>query len=56
MNKFIQWYRDNYTEITWFIIGFLVWQGLNDLRYGNYSGALISFGLAFVNYILNKRS
>jgi hypothetical protein len=44
----------NATEITWFLIGFLVMAGLQDLSTGNYIGALISFGLAYINYSLNK--
>jgi hypothetical protein len=54
MNKFRQWYTNNAKEITWFIIGFLVMAGLQDLSVGNYIGALISFGLAYINYALNK--
>jgi lysozyme family protein len=54
MNKFRQWYLTNQTEITWFLIGFLVYAGLQDLNIGNYVGALVSFGLAWINYALNK--
>lgn len=50
MNKFRQWYSTNQTEITWFLIGVLVWAGLQDLSIGNYIGAAISFGLAYINY------
>lgn len=52
MNKFRQWYLNNQKEITWFLIGFLVMAGLQDLSSGNYVGALISFGLAYINYKL----
>ena len=54
MNKFRQWYLKNHIEITWFLIGFLVFAGVQDLSIGNYVGAVISFGLAYINYILNK--
>lgn len=53
MNKFKQWYMYNATEITWFLIGFLVFAGLQDLSMGNYVGAAISFALAYINYKLN---
>ena len=53
MNKFRQWYLNNAKEITWFLIGFLVFAGLQDLSVGNYVGALISFALAYINYKLN---
>jgi hypothetical protein len=53
MNKFRQWYLTNQKEITWFLIGFLTLAGLQDLNVGNYLGALLSFGLAYINYKLN---
>lgn len=55
MNKFVQWYNRNYTEITWFIIGFLCMAGLTDASRGDYAGAIISFGIAWLNYIFSKR-
>jgi hypothetical protein len=55
MNKFVLWYRENYKEITWFLIGFLVMGGLHDLQRGNLTGALLSFGLAGVNIWLERR-
>jgi hypothetical protein len=53
MNSFRQWYLRNAKEITWFLIGFLVMAGLQDLSVGNYVGAVVSFLLAFINYKLN---
>lgn len=55
LDNFRNWYIRNYTEITWFIIGFLIMAGFQDLGQGNYTGAVISFGLAWVNYIFSKR-
>jgi hypothetical protein len=54
MNQFRQWYLANQKEITWFLIGILTLSGLQDLGNGNYVGALVSFGLVWVNYTLNK--
>jgi hypothetical protein len=54
MNSFRQWYLKNQTEITWFLIGFLTLSGLQDLGHGNYVGALVSFGLVWLNYALNR--
>ena len=54
MNKFKQWYMRNAKEITWFLIGFLVMGGLVDLGDGNYTGAIISFGVALLNYMFVK--
>lgn len=55
LENFRAWYLRNYNEITWFIIGFLVMAGLQDTSTGNYTGAIISFGLAYVNYLFAKR-
>jgi hypothetical protein len=55
MEKIRQWYLQYYTEITWFLIGFLVMAGFNNLGQGDYTGALINFGLAYVNYFFSKR-
>ncbi len=55
LDNFRRWYLRNYTEITWFLIGFLVMGGIVDLGEGNYAGAVISFGIAYINYIFSKR-
>ena len=55
LDNFRNWYIRNYTEITWFLIGFLVMAGLTDLGEGNYAGAVISFGIAYVNYIFSRK-
>lgn len=55
MDKIRQWYLRNYTEITWFLIGFLTFAGLQDLANGNYVQAVISFVLVALNYSLAKK-
>lgn len=55
MNKFRQWYMNNHVEITWFIIGLCFMSGLVNLAANNYTSAAINFGIAFLNYIFNKR-
>lgn len=55
LDDFRNWYLRNYTEITWFFIGFLVMAGLVDLGEGNYTGAVISFGIAYINYMFSKK-
>jgi hypothetical protein len=54
--KFRSWYLENYTEITWFLIGFLVMDALVQLSNRNLGGAILSSALAIVNYVLSKRS
>jgi len=55
MNKIVEWYHNNYNEITWFLIGFLVMGGFNELAQQDYTSAIVSFGLAGLNYFLTKR-
>jgi hypothetical protein len=50
MEKVVSWFRYYNGEITWFIIGFLVFAGLDDLAEGNDLFALFNFCLAFINY------
>ena len=55
MNKFRQWYMTYSNEITWFLIGLLVSSGIEALILGRYVSASISFAIAYLNYILNRR-
>lgn len=50
LNSFRQWYLENSTEITWFIIGAMIMSGLIYLGQGMYLNALISFAIAGANY------
>jgi hypothetical protein len=54
MNKFKTWYVTNQDAITWFLIGWLTMQGLNELAKGDYVWAGISFVIAYLNYMLNR--
>ena len=54
MNKFRQWYHDNATEITWFLVGWMTLAGLEALGREQYVQALVDFGLAYVNYRMNR--
>lgn len=55
MDRFRLWYFKNYSQITWFMIGFLIAAALNSLSQGNYTDAAFSFLLALANYYLNQR-
>lgn len=55
MNKFLTWYNRYYTEITWFLMGWLLMAGLVQLQRNDYIGALIDFALAYFNYLLYSR-
>ena len=49
------WYTRNYTEITWFIIGWLCLSGLMALASGNLISAVVSLGLAWLNFAVSRR-
>ena len=56
MNRFTNWYRKYYNEITWFIVGWLSLDAVYDFSRGNYVGILINAGLIWLNIHLNKRT
>ena len=55
ISKIRSWYLSNYEAITWFLIGWLCFGGFIDFGQGNYTSALLLWGIAFVNYIFVKR-
>jgi hypothetical protein len=55
LENFRRWYLRNQNEITWFLIGFLVMAGCSDVGKGDWAGALLSWGIAWVNYYFNKK-
>lgn len=55
MDKFIYWFKRNYTPIIWFLIGWLVQASLVHFSRGDYLSALIDLFLAYFNYFLYSR-
>jgi hypothetical protein len=55
LDNFFRWYNSYYTEITWFIIGFLTMDVLQQFSRGNWVGMLISIVLIVLNYQFIKR-
>lgn len=55
LEKFRMWYLRNYTEISWFLIGFLCMSGLTHFGKGEYVNAFISWAIAVVNYYFAKK-
>ena len=53
--RFRQWYLENVTQITWFIIGAMIMSGLIYLAQGMYTSALISFAIAAANCYFNDK-
>jgi hypothetical protein len=56
MNSIVRWYRSNYTQITWFVIGWLAMVALEDFSKGNWAGVAWDLGLIWLNYIFYKNN
>jgi len=55
MDSIVRWYQQNYTEITWFIIGWLSLDMLHEFSRGNYEGMAVDMILIILNYFLHKK-
>ena len=55
VDKFIYWFQTHYTEIVWFLIGWLVQAAMIQFARGDYFGGLVDLGLAYFNYALYSR-
>jgi len=55
IESFLNWVRQNYTEIAWFTIGWLTFDVLLKFSVGNWSGATFSLLLIVINYYLVQR-
>ena len=56
MEKFKQWYVNNQTSIDWFMIGFFVADGTHLFAKGGYTGAVISWAMAYIIYYFRKHN
>lgn len=55
-NKIKFWYNDNYSQITWFIIGWFSLDVLVRVGRGELGEAALSLALVIVNYLFVRRS
>jgi hypothetical protein len=53
MGQFRNWYVRNQDAITWFLIGWLTFAGLDNLLSGQYFWAAFNFVFAYANYKMN---
>lgn len=53
-DKIRTWGYKNSLQITWFLIGLFVAFGIKDAEVGNWLGAGLNWGLAYVNYLLRR--
>jgi len=51
MNRFNAWYSKNYSNITWFLIGFMTLDMLNGIGANQYTEALFSFSIIVLNFV-----
>lgn len=56
MNKFREWYMRYSDEITWWIIGWLSFSGLDAIVRGNWGFAILDVALIVLNYKLWKNN
>jgi hypothetical protein len=54
LGRFHNWYVTNQDAITWFLIGLLFEQGLEQFSKGNYVWGLGVWLIAYANYSLRK--
>lgn len=52
--NFLEWYRRNQSEITWWIIGWLSFAILEDVLRENWGGTAINSVLIYINYKIWK--
>jgi len=55
MSKFRDWYLKYYTEITWFIIGWLGLAAIYDFSNGNWLGLTLDLSLIALNLAFWKK-
>jgi hypothetical protein len=53
MGQFRNWYVRNQDAITWFLIGWCTFAGLDNLLSGQYFWAAFNFVIAYANYKMN---
>jgi hypothetical protein len=56
IDKFLNWYRRYYTEITWFLIGNLSVQIVNALTKHDYVDVLWCSAFLYLNFAIWKRT
>jgi hypothetical protein len=56
LQQFRAWYLRNQTEITWFLIGWLVLAGVYDFGRGEYINAALLWIIAAINYAFLRKN
>jgi hypothetical protein len=54
MSAFGNWYSRNQDAITWFLVGWCTFAGLDNLLSGDYVWAALNFAFAYLNYKLSS--
>jgi hypothetical protein len=53
--KLFEWLKEHETEVAWFLIGFLINDGLVKIGQGNLNAAGLDFVVAAINYFMWRR-
>lgn len=56
IEKFGDWFHENHTPISWFVIGWLTMAFVEQFSKGHYESSIIDAILIWVNYSLWKRN
>jgi hypothetical protein len=54
MSTFGKWYSRNQDAITWFLVGWCTFAGLDNLLSGDYVWAAVNAALAYANYAMRN--
>ena len=52
ITQFFRWYERNYTQITWFLLGWLSLEALDDFGRGQWEAMSLDLALILLNYYL----
>jgi hypothetical protein len=55
MDQFLRWYTRNYTQIAWFIIGWMSLAAITDFSRGDWPGVALDLFLVWINYFFYKQ-
>jgi len=55
MKKFFEWFQNNSTQITWFLIGFFIYGAINNFARGDWTWVGINLMFAAMNYFINRK-
>ena len=55
INKFFKWYETHYTQISWFLLGWLTLAALDDFARSQWGNMSLNLGFIALNYFMYSR-